>query len=200
MRRLGRRRNGERGVELVELTLVLPLLIFLGMGMLDAGMAWKSKAEVVQATRQGARVGSAFKDDPRSDQEALLAITAVIPEYLNLDPGDTISARLDYIVIYKADAANGEVPADCKNPIGTHTDCTHLTRAEVETFLTDYAGDPLALHLPRSWTNRPIQPEFLDSLGIYIQATQPSFTGVFESLTTWTVTGSTVMRTEPDIT
>jgi Flp pilus assembly protein TadG len=198
MRRLRRPRNGERGAELVELTLVLPLLILLGMGMLDAGMAWKSKVEVVHATRQGARVGSAFKDDPRSDQEALLAITAVIPEYLNLDPGDTISARLDYIVIYKADAADGQVPAACKNP-GTYADCTHLTRTDVETFLTEYAGDPSALHLTRSWTNRPLEPANLDSLGVFIQATQPSFTGVFESLTTWTVTGSTVMRTEPEI-
>lgn len=199
MRRIRRRRNGERGTELVELTLVLPLLIFLGMGMLDAGMAWKSKAEVVQATRQGARVGSAFKDDPRSDQEALLAITAVIPEYLNLAPGDTSSARLEYIVIYKADAADGVVPSACKNP-GTYADCTHLTRSDVETFLSDYASNPTGLHLTRSWDNRPTEPEFLGSLGIYIEATQPSFTGVFETLSTWTVNGSTVMRTEPEIT
>lgn len=198
MRFRAKKRNGERGVELVELTLVLPLLILLCMGMLDAGMAWKSKAEVIQATRQGARVGSAFKDDPYSDQEALLAITSVIPDYLNIAPGDTTSTRLDYIVIYKADDANGEVPTACKSP-GVHTDCTHLTRTDVENFLTAYASKPSDLHQVRSWTNRPVQPEFLDSLGIYIQATQPSFTGVFDSVTTWTITGSTVMRTEPEI-
>lgn len=192
-------RKSERGTELVELTLVVPLLIFLVFGMLDAGMAFKSRMEVVQATRQGARVGSSFGDDPDSDQEALLALTSVIPTYLNIAAGDTTSARLSYVVIYRADTVDGDVPPQCKDP-GNHAGlCTHLERAEVEQFLLDYAADPTANHLPRTWTSRPTEPENLKSLGIFVEAEQPSFTGVFEALQSWTVTGRTVMRTEPEI-
>ncbi len=191
-------RRSERGTELVEITLVLPLLVFLVMGMLDAGMAWKTKLEVVQATRQGARIGSAFGDDEFADQEAVLAAMSVIPDYVNIDVDNTNGPRLNFIVLYRADANDGEPTDACK--AGSVNDlCLHLTRAQVEQFLLDYAADPLAdpPHLVREWDNRPVQPQNLQSLGIYIEATQPSFTGVFEALQTWDVTAKTVMRTEP---
>lgn len=191
-------REGERGTELVELTLVLPLLIFLAMGMLDAGFAWKTKLEVVQATRQAARIGSAYGDDEFSDQEALLAAMSVIPEYVNIDPGNTNGPRLDFIVFYRADATDGDPTNACKSG-SVNNLCLHMTRAQVETFLTDYAADPLAdpPHVVREWDNRPVQPQNLQALGVYIEATQPSFTGVLETLQTWEVSGKTVMRTEP---
>lgn len=201
-----RRRNGrtdesrknERGTELVEITLVLPLLIFLVMGMLDAGVAWKTKLEVVQATRQGARIGSAFGNDPLADQEALLAAMSVIPEYVNVDPNST-TPRLEYIVLYRADAANGEPTNGCKTGPSVDNLCLRLSRAQVETFLAAYAADPLSNHLAAMdrWEVRPDDPELLESLGVYIQATQPSFTGIFESIQTWDIKGKTVMRTEP---
>lgn len=196
-KRAGDREN-ERGTELVELTLVFPLLIFLVMGMLDAGVAFKTKLEVVQATRQAARIGSAFGDDDFADQEALLAALSVVPDYVNIGPDNTNGPRLDFIVFYRADAADGNPTTACRSGSVSNL-CLHMTRAEVEAFITSYEADPLAdpPHAVREWDNRPDDPENLLSLGVYMEATQPSFTGVFNSLTEWNVDGKTVMRTEP---
>jgi Flp pilus assembly protein TadG len=54
MRRL---RRGERGAELVELAVVLPLLLILIAGIVDFGFLLQSYEVVTNAAREGARIG-----------------------------------------------------------------------------------------------------------------------------------------------
>lgn len=58
VRTAGGRASGERGVVMVELALVLPLLTMLIFGGLSAGIAYDHKLDVTHAAREGARYGA----------------------------------------------------------------------------------------------------------------------------------------------
>lgn len=59
MRRLFRRRD-ERGQSLVEFALILPIIMFLLLGMVEMGFAINHNTTIVTATRMGARVGASL--------------------------------------------------------------------------------------------------------------------------------------------
>jgi hypothetical protein len=52
-----RRWRSERGAELVEFALVLPLLLLVALGILDFGLLFQRYEVVTNAAREGARVG-----------------------------------------------------------------------------------------------------------------------------------------------
>lgn len=55
--RLAHRLASERGAELIEFALVVPILILILAGMVDFGMMFRSYEAVTNAAREGARVG-----------------------------------------------------------------------------------------------------------------------------------------------
>ena len=57
-----RRSSSSRGQSLVEFTLLLPVVLFLFLGMVEFGFAVSHNTSVETATRQGARVGSELVD------------------------------------------------------------------------------------------------------------------------------------------
>lgn len=58
-RRGGHRRAGrERGAAAVEMALVLPVLLFVLMGLIDFGRAYNAQMQLTQAAREGARLVS----------------------------------------------------------------------------------------------------------------------------------------------
>jgi hypothetical protein len=59
-RLLGRR--SRRGQSLVEFSLLLPIIMFLLLGMVETGFAISHNTSIATATRQGARVGSELVD------------------------------------------------------------------------------------------------------------------------------------------
>lgn len=100
------RRRRQRGAVLVELTLAMPFLVFLTMGMLEMGLAWQAKQTVTQASRQGARVVAQYGTDVRADREALWAALSVLD--------DDQRANINYVVVYRA-TAGGDLPnASCR--------------------------------------------------------------------------------------
>jgi Flp pilus assembly protein TadG len=63
--RVERYRN-ERGAELIEFALILPLILILLMGIFDFGLAFQRYEVITNAAREGARLGSlqaAYSDD-----------------------------------------------------------------------------------------------------------------------------------------
>jgi len=50
--------GGERGAELVEFALILPLILVLIMGIFDFGFAFQKYEVITNAAREGARLGS----------------------------------------------------------------------------------------------------------------------------------------------
>ncbi len=58
MRRLRRRVRSERGAELIEFALTLPLLLLLVLGIIEFGFLFQEYEVVTNAAREGARLGA----------------------------------------------------------------------------------------------------------------------------------------------
>lgn len=102
-----RRKNDkdERGAVLVELTLIVPILVTIVLGMFEIGMAWSASQTVVQGSRSGARTVSQLGTYAYSDQEALRAVLSTFGE--DIDRVQRVS-----IYLYDDSAPNG-VPTTC---------------------------------------------------------------------------------------
>ncbi len=71
--RLPRRFRSRRGQSLVEFAMILPVIMFLLLGMIEMGFAINHNTSIVTATRQGARVGSELVDG--NDRTGIVGIT-----------------------------------------------------------------------------------------------------------------------------
>ncbi len=189
--RLLRRRTGqrsERGAVLVELTMVVPILILITLGMLETGLAWRDHVTVTQAARQGARVASHLADDPQADQEALKSIMAVLaPE----------SGRLDFVVIYEANGS-GDVPdANCLTGSVAGV-CNWYGPTEIADInVTDAVWQSLDHDADWDPSTRIDSLTNPDHLGIHVQFNRPWITRIFPG-DGLKITGKTVMRLEPE--
>jgi Flp pilus assembly protein TadG len=72
---LKNRLRSERGAEVVEFALVLPMLLLLGLGICDFGMLFQRYEVVTNAAREGARAGAVGLTAAQ--------VTAVVQTYLN---------------------------------------------------------------------------------------------------------------------
>ena len=54
---IGSRWRSERGAELIEFAIVMPMLLFIIAGIVDFGMMFRDFEVVTNAAREGARVG-----------------------------------------------------------------------------------------------------------------------------------------------
>ncbi|MHB1295729.1 MAG: TadE/TadG family type IV pilus assembly protein [Anaerolineae bacterium] len=72
-----RRKIGEEtGANVAEFALVLPLLLFLLVGVIDFGRAFYSYIAITNASREGARYASKFPSDTPSIRDAAVAEAA----------------------------------------------------------------------------------------------------------------------------
>ncbi len=176
----------ERGSVLVELTMVLPLLVTVVLGMMEMGMAWRDQQTITQASRQGARVGSHLGDDATADQQAVEAALAVLDD----DQLDNIN----YIVVYEVPASNpsGVIPAGCKTASNSGLNCTRYSPTDIANGTFDGTSwDPTGRKVTMSGDGP-------DRLGVYISVFRPWFTGYFPGTGT-DIGVHSVMQLEPDI-
>jgi Flp pilus assembly protein TadG len=85
-------RSGSRGNALVEFVLVLPLLLLLLLGAIDWGFYFMIRETVINATREGARVGSVAVNSGAATTDAETAVrnylqNALGTNYLNAATG-----------------------------------------------------------------------------------------------------------------
>lgn len=103
--------RSERGAELVEFALVLPLLLLLGLGICDFGLLFQRYEVVTNATREGARAGAVGLTQQQ--------IEDVIKEYLE---AGGLKATPDVEVTFPTIGANpplNAVRVTVKYPNGT---------------------------------------------------------------------------------
>jgi Flp pilus assembly protein TadG len=120
--RVSPRRAGaaEKGAELLELALVLPLLLVMLVGVIDFGQAWVLKDKLAGAARDAARVAVGDFNDTLNPQcaaatpcsvqaAASAAITALNNANVNtcgLDPSTTAPAAGTFTWTYTSECSN----------------------------------------------------------------------------------------------
>lgn len=193
--RLVHRVRSERGAALVEFAIILPLFVVLAFGTIEFGAAWSNKLKVETAARAGARVGSNLGDARLADWGLLQSVRAALTE-IGLD-------NVDYVVVYKASATNGAVPAACKSspPTAQTNLCNVYTGAQLGSLTpADFGGtSTCANNAPdRFWcplNREDVQHLGTDYLGVWILADSPTVTDLFGS--PLNLSASAVMRLEP---
>ena len=98
-------RDGERGVALIELALVLPILALLVFGIFEFGFLWGDVNRVDQASQNAARTGSALGNQRFADYEALRAVESTLA---GLDGATPVR-----VITYQSTDAAGAVPPAC---------------------------------------------------------------------------------------
>ena len=101
-----RREDGERGAVMIEFALVGMLLATMAFGTIEYGYGWRSSMSVLTAARAGARSVASMGIDNQADYFALTSVRT------NLDSAGLLDG-LQRVVIYRADATNGDPPAIC---------------------------------------------------------------------------------------
>jgi Flp pilus assembly protein TadG len=70
--------KNQRGAAVVEFALILPILLLLLVGTIDASLALYDKAVITNASREGARAGIVARSPPLTDAQ----IQGVVERYL----------------------------------------------------------------------------------------------------------------------
>lgn len=106
-----------RGQSLVEFSLILPVLLILAFGMMEFGFAFSDKLTLGNATREGARIGSALvtgseascTGDPSGVDGT---IVASVQNILRSGGSDVALSRIDEITIFRADVSGNPFSGD----------------------------------------------------------------------------------------
>ena len=199
--RATRRRRGERGAVLVEMTIVFPVLMVISLAILDLGLGWRVNLTVSNGTRAGARVASNLGTSTSADKEALRAVGAAL--------GSIPTAQVDMVVIFKADTAGGTVPTACTNATAksnggsSSSSCNTYTGAEVAaiasgagpTFGTGCSTSRDRFWCPANRVNSQGAVGGPDQVGVYIKVNRVTSTKMFGS--TMVIQDTAVMGIEP---
>ena len=196
-RRRAARARGDRGAALTEFVLIVPIFVLLMAGVLEFGMAWRDSMTVSNALRSGARVGSNAGRERSADYDILKSIEAAMREIPD-------TARVQRIVVYKADTANSAPSASCMagNPSSSSSaPCNVYTGADMARPASDFAGttscttsSPDRFWCPVGRQNQ--QALGADYLGVWMQVRYDYLTNVFPG-SGLTIKDRAIMRLEP---
>lgn len=194
--RRGRRAAGERGANMVEFAIVVPLMALFVFGLIELGMAWRDTLTVNTAARSGARVASNLGNERLADWETISAVKAALADIDNAD--------IEAVIVYDASAADGQIDSNCLvgGGISVLDECNYYSPAQLQSLVeTDFttngstcaAGAPDRFFCP---LGRSTTQGALTHVGIYIRVRYESQTDIlpFDSLT---IDDAAVMRIEP---
>ncbi len=94
--RWAKRSTRAEGAAVVEFAVILPLLVVLLFGVVEMGLAFRSRLTVSSAVQSAARIGSVLGTDGQADFATLQAVTAGLKGQFN--PSDIVE-----VFIYRSD-------------------------------------------------------------------------------------------------
>jgi len=97
------RLNNEKGLVAMEMALMLPVLLFLLMGIIDFGLLMTSQASMASASREGARAGILLTAPPVTEAE----IATVVRNALTNSGWDQADADAVTVTVTGAGGAFG---------------------------------------------------------------------------------------------
>lgn len=183
-------RRSQRGTVLVEAALIMPMLIMLAMGTIEFGLGWRDRVGVQTTVRAAARSGATLGSDPQADYNILQMLKS------GLGADYTKASR---IVIYKAAATNGAVPAACLTGSSQTGVCNVYVAADMAKASTSFgcgSGTIDTAWCPTTRISNISNTSGLDYLGVYIAFDHSLITGSFGTGVI-TIKDNVVMRVEP---
>jgi hypothetical protein len=190
-------RRWQRAQSLVEFSLILPIIMTLTLSIAEFGMAYGTNMSMIEATREGARVGAVLGNGVNSygltgctgatnvDPQIILAVQRVI-----YSPGSGITpGNIDWVRIFKSDA-NGNPVSYNQWTVGSYTSPTC-------GFTLNFSQGAIGWNASARTNVLPA-----DSIGVSIQYRYRLFTplsaitGLF-GVNTITMVDQTVMDLEP---
>jgi hypothetical protein len=176
----------ERGANLVEFALVVPIVLLVVIGILEVGVAFRDLLAVSNAAKEGVRVMAAMGDDPLSDCTVLIKTSSALASSVSLD-------NLLTIEIFRANP-NGSQSHDnnvYSLPVGAdHTDCTEWSPNPMDIGALDWS--PLLRKVKIG------NGAELDIAGVRVTYTHNWITGFPPFFGSFVVDESTVSRLEPE--
>jgi Flp pilus assembly protein TadG len=197
-RRIQARHRGERGVAIIEMALVAPLLLLLLFGIAEFGVALTNGNRLETAVSTAARVASSSGSSTDADRNVLLSLRASLPPNL--------LANVTRVVVFSSDSsgniASGCLTASPGSGIGGGTAATGANRCNT------YSGT--TLRNVTATTNLGSSDDFWpastrrdhlsgppDYIGVLVQTSSNSITGTYWD--TFSYTKRSVYRIAPDI-
>ena len=87
---------------LIEAAIVLPLVVLLLVGTIEAGFAWRDANTLARATHQAGRTAGRLADSEVADFETLQALQSALAA--------TSASSLERVIVYDAGGGNGDSP------------------------------------------------------------------------------------------
>ncbi len=207
-RRLRARAESDRGIAMVEMAIIAPLLALIMAGIVEYGTLWRDNLTVTSSSRAAARVVSNLGTDHLSDYEALLSLNAG----LSAIDGYT----LEYVMIYDASATDGAPSPLCFNSSGDPVEnalgnCNLYTAGDLATVLaidctstcdefpdnaTCSSGLSMTFAFCPDGERRDSHAAGLSSVGVWVRIQRDYFTGIFPGDGV-TIEDYSVMKVEP---
>ena len=204
-----RRRRRERGVALVEIAIVAPIVFALVFGIMEYGLTFRDQLTAQDAVGDAARLGAIVGPDVTSTgSNADYEILRTLRDGL----GNVPTSWIVRIVVFKGSAGGAgaperQIPVSCRNGTAIAGTCNvfDVNSAFNAVQSGDFAyfdcpatpGSP-SCPWPPSGRNDGPNPNVIDYLGVYVKIQRPGLTGLFGSVRT--VERAAIVRLEPGAT
>jgi len=125
------RRNGEKGQNLVEFAMVIPIFLVLVFAIVDFGMGFHAWITVTNAAREGARIGAVGADSATIEARVVDTASSLVATDLNVTvvnaqgaPGEAVSVDVeyDYDLITPLSGVLGLLGGGIGSPITFHSE------------------------------------------------------------------------------
>jgi Flp pilus assembly protein TadG len=198
-----RRRRGERGVAIVEMALVAPLLLLLVFGIAEFGVALTNANRLETAVSTAARVASSSGSTTDADRNVLLSLKAALPANL--------LSNVTRVVIYSSNA-NGDMASSCMSVTAGSgvggggaangaSSCNTYSGTQLRNLTLSPDNSATVLGSSRNnWpasTRRDRLSGPPDYIGVLVVTSSTSITGTYWN--SFSYTKKSVYRIQPDI-
>ncbi len=204
-----RRRRRERGVALIEIAIVSPIVFALVFAIMEYGLTFRDQLTAQDAVGDAARLGAIVGPDVTSSgSNADFEIIRTLRDGL----GNVPTSWVTRIVVFQgspggAGAPERQITATCRNGTAVANVCNvfpvNRAFAAVQDGDTDYFDcndnptGPSCSWDPVDRDDGPL-PTDIDYVGVYVRIDRPGLTGLFGS--TRTVERASIVRLEPGAT
>lgn len=160
----------ERGSAIVEFALVSVVLFTIIFGLIEGGLLVRARNATASAADEGARRGAIAGSAESADWQILQQLRV---------RGALTSARVNYVVVYRATDSTDEPSEACRNGTPVSNECNVYERVDFEQPSASF--NCTDANLDANWcpADRAQDETGFEYIGVYIDSTHKGLTGLF---------------------